>query len=61
MKNFLIHLQYGEHTFKRGIRAKTIREALLDTMIFVKQELYMRDIGHIIVSRPSKTIVKVGM
>ena len=61
MRNINIQLQYGEHTFNRIVRAASIRAAFLEVMVFVKQELYLRDIGHVIVSRPSKLIVKVGV
>lgn len=59
MKKYTIQLQYGEHTFKRVLAERSIRAALMNTMIFIKQELYMRDIGHIQVSRPTKMTVKV--
>lgn len=61
MRKFNIQLQYGEHIFSKFIRADSMREALLIIMIDVKQELYMRDIGHINVSRPTKFIMKVGV
>lgn len=61
MKNFSIHLQYGEHTFRRVTKSHTLRAALLDTMVFIKQEFYMRDLAHINVARPNKLIVKVGI
>lgn len=59
MKKFNIQLQYGEHIFNKFIRADSMREALLIIMIDVKQELYMRDIGTINVSRPTKFLMKV--
>lgn len=60
IKNYDITLCYGEHTFRRVLAAKSISEALLSTMIFVKQELQMRYLDHVRVARPTKSIIKVG-
>ena len=60
MRKYDITLQYGEHSFRRVITSSSIGKALLDTMVFVKQELAMRHLDAIRVARPTKSIVKVG-
>ena len=60
MRKYTIELQYGEHSFRRVLASKSISNALLDTMIFVKQEMQMRHLDDIRVARPTKTLVKVG-
>lgn len=58
MRKYDITLQYGEHSFRRVMESDSVGHALLNTMIFVKQELMMRHLDNILVARPTKSIIK---
>lgn len=60
MRKYDITLSYGEHSFRRVVQSDSVGHALLDTLIFTKQEVLMRSLDHILVTRPTKSIIKVG-